>query len=328
MKHFFDFRRWQEAFWELPVVKGALHWLQTHSFPGFGGVPIYDVLVFIRNELKRQDLITRANAMAFSFFLSLFPSIITLLTLLPYVRNYVLRFISGGDNFMDVLAREIHLVMPGEAGQMLLDTIDDLTTRPRAGLFSLSFFMALYFASNGMRAMMRSFEKSHPTTYIRRSPLQKELISLGLTFLMGLLLVGSIVLAVLGHNIVIWIAQYVKLDNFTTTGIQLLRYFVVVLFFYGGIATIYRYGPPVRRRFAFFTPGATLATMLSLISSLAFSFYVDAFDTYNKLYGSIGTIIVVMLWIQINAFVLLVGYELNAAIAVNRDLKEQREEEE
>ncbi len=322
---------WQhikEAFWELPVVKAAVHWLQTHSLPGFGGVPLYDVLVFIRNELQHQALVTRANAMAFSFFLSLFPSMITLLALLPYVRTYILSYIPGGGNYMDVLAREIHLIMPGEAGEMLLDTIEDLTTRPRAGLFSLGFFLTLYFASNGMRAMLRSFEKSHPSTYIHRSTLQKELISLGLTFLMGLLLAGSIVLAVLGHNIVIWVAQYVKLDNFTTMAIQLLRYLLVVLFFYGGIATIYRYGPPVKKRFSFFSPGATLATILSLLSSLAFSFYVDAFNTYNKLYGSIGTIIVVMLWIQINSFVLLTGYELNAAIAVNRDLKAMREEEE
>ncbi len=328
MKAPFNWQQWVEAFWALPPVRAGVHWLQTHSLPGFAGVAIYDILVFIRNELKRQALIMRANAMAFSFFLSLFPSIITLFALIPYVRTYVLSFIPGGENYMEVLTREIHLVMPGSAGEMLVETIQDLTTRPRAGLFSLGFFLTLYFASNGMRTLLRSFEKSYDVTYIRRPVWQKELIALGLTFLMGLLLIASIVLAILGHTLVVWLAQYVKLDSFSTMALQLLRYITVVLFFYGGIALIYRYGPSVRQRFSFFSPGATLATLLSLLSSLAFSFYVDQFNTYNKLYGSIGTIIVVMLWIQINSFVLLIGYELNASIAVNRDLKALREEEE
>jgi len=93
------------------------------------------------------------------------------------------------------------------------------------------------------------------------------------------------------------------------------------MLFYSGISSIYRFAVSARKRFNFFTPGATLATVSSLITSYLFSFYVDNFSSYNKLYGSIGTVIAVMLWIQLNAFILLVGFELNASIAITRDYK-------
>ena len=113
----------------------------------------------------------------------------------------------------------------------------------------------------------------------------------------------------------------------TSINDNIFRWLVIVALFYFGIAFIYRYGVALKRKLPWLTPGATLATILSIISSLLFSFYVNAFNTYNQIYGSIGTIIVLMLWIQINCMVLMVGFELNASIAVNRDLKLAREEE-
>jgi membrane protein len=121
--------------------------------------------------------------------------------------------------------------------------------------------------------------------------------------------------------------EYFHLDIETKVYINIFRWLVIVALFYFGIAFIYRYGVALKRKLPWLTPGATLATILSIISSLLFSFYVNAFNTYNQIYGSIGTIIVLMLWIQINCMVLMVGFELNASIAVNRDLKLAREEE-
>jgi len=98
--------------------------------------------------------------------------------------------------------------------------------------------------------------------------------------------------------------------------------------FYTIISLIYRYGAAVRKKFHFFSPGATLATIFCILISIFFSFYVDNFSKYNELYGSFGTIIVTMIWIQLNSLILLIGFELNASIAINRDLKEVVEEEE
>ena len=156
---------------------------------------------------------------------------------------------------------------------------------------------------------------------------EKRGIAIGLTFLVGFLVLASVVLVILGRMLFGTFLDYIHAGGFATSVFFLIRWLAVLLFFYFGISLIYRYGAATRQRFRIFSPGAMLATVLTILSSVGFSFYVEYFDTYNKLYGSIGTIIVVMLWIQINCFILLVGFELNASIAVNRDLKTEKKEE-
>lgn len=307
-----------------PRVQSFLEWSKRTSLPGFFKVPLFDVVVFIRNEIRRNTLTGRANAIAFSFFLSIFPSIIVLLTLLPYFTDYFFSYLPGEEDFLTLLHREIQLVMPGDAGEMLFDLIEDITTRPRAGLLSFGFALAVYFASNGMMSMMNSFSKSYHRTFKPRGPLRQRLVAIGLTFLLGALLSSSVVLVIVGNVLITLFSNWIHLDKFWEWALSVSRYITVLGLFYSGIALIYRFGPSVRKRFHFFSAGATLATVLSLLSSKVFSFYVDQFATYNKLYGSIGTIIVFMLWIQLNALILLLGFELNASIAVHRDLKKER----
>ncbi|MBR9921674.1 MAG: YihY/virulence factor BrkB family protein [Bacteroidetes bacterium] len=322
-----DLQKIKAKFWALPGIVNLVAWSKKSSLPGFFSVPIFDVLVFIRNEIRRFALVTRANSMAFSFFLSLFPALIVLLTLLPYISDYILVFIPEAENLMIYMEQQIKMVMPGNAGDMLFATIKDLTTRPRNGLLSFGFLLAVFFASNGMMSMMLSFEKAHVQTFKNRTALRKRMISIALTGLLGILLIASAVFLILGNFLIAWLSDFIRLDWFGSVSVSILRYLIILLLFYSIIAMIYRYAVPYQRRFSFLTPGATLSTFLSILSSMAFSFYVENFNTYNKLYGSIGTIIVIMLWIQINCFVLLVGFELNASIAVNRDLKKERPEE-
>ena len=310
----------------LPIVKQLIDWSKTHSLPGFFSVPLYDVLVFIINELKHYALVTRANSMAFSFFLSLFPSLISLLTLFPYFEKYILYYLPAGQNFDTIfftLEQQFSEIIPGEVFQ----TVKDVATTPRFGLLSFGFFLAIFFASNGMLAMMKGFEKSYNTTFRQRSALEKRGIAISLTFLVGFLVLASVVLVILGRMLFGQFLTYINADGFTATVFFLIRWLAVLLFFYFGISLIYRYGAATHQKFRIFSPGAMLATVLTILSSVGFSFYVEYFDTYNKLYGSIGTIIVVMLWIQINCFILLVGFELNASIAVNRDLKIEKAED-
>ena len=315
----------QQWFFGLPLVKQVINWTKTNSLPGFFQVPLYDVVAFILNEIRRSALVTRANSMAFSFFLSLFPSLISLLTLFPYLERYFLQYLPEGQDFETIftsLEQQFNEIIPGE----VFETVKDVATNPRFGLLSFGFVLALFFASNGMIAMMKGFEKSYQTTFMRRSALVKRLIAIGLTFLVGFLVIASVLLVILGKLLVGQLLRYINADGFTTTLFFIIRWVVVVAFFYFGISLIYRYGAATYRRFRIFSAGATLATILILLSSIGFSYYVEYFDTYNKLYGSIGTVIVVMLWIQINCFILLVGFELNASIAVNRDLKIAAEE--
>lgn len=324
-----------------PLLVLVLNWTKSHSLPGFFKVPLYDVVVFVLREAQRFSLSIRANSIAFSFFISLFPAILALFTLLPYFSSLIYSFLPGEDEYVTILVEEINQIIPGidvsvtdkqELEGSLEDniftqTIRDIIEQPRSGLLSLGFVLAIFFASNGMLAMMQGFEKSYDRTFKKRSNFRKRMIAIGLTFVLGSLLISSVLLIILGNLIINWIDSYINFDSFVHTSLSLLRWTVFVFLFYTGISLIYRYGAPTKRRFSFFSSGTTLATSLSIISSVLFSFYIENFSQYNRLYGSIGTVIILLLWLQINAFTLLIGFELNASIAINRDLKEIKDEE-
>ncbi|MEZ4983584.1 MAG: YihY/virulence factor BrkB family protein [Saprospiraceae bacterium] len=314
----------QQWFWSLPVVEQVLAWSKSASLPGFFKVPIYDVVVFVLKEIHRFDLFTRANSIAFSFFLSLFPSLLTLFTFTPFILSYLTHIVPELADFNQILYEEIMRVMPGQAGQAVFDFVHEVTNEPRVGLLSFGFILAIYFSSNGMLAMMQSFEKTYRETFKRRSGLRKRMIAVMLTGLVGFLVIFSVIFIILGGMGIRWLADFVHLSEFATFGLNFLRWMSILMVFYFGIAVLYRYGSATRQRFPVFSVGTTLATFLSMLSSIAFSFYIDEFnkyDTYDKFYGSIGTFIILMLWIQINSLILLIGFELNAAIAVNRNLR-------
>ena len=296
-----------------PLWMRILEWSKTHSLPGLSRIPLYKLLVFIDHEVKDDALVTRANSMAFSFFMSIFPAIIVMFTVLAYTPLY--------ENFDVVLQEAIHEIMPGSAGQMLFKTVQDIATIPRSGLLSFGFVLSIWFASNGMLSMMRGLEKDYRTTFKRRTEIQKRLIAIQLTFLVAVVLVASVVLVIMGNTILHFVFQYIKADLLTRWSFLAFRWVVVLLLFYATFSTIYRYGSSTHRRISFFNPGALLATVLSIVSSWGFSFYVDNFGNYNKVYGSIGTLIVLMVWLQLNCMILLIGFELNAGIAVLRDRK-------
>ncbi len=294
---------------------GILSWTRTTSIPGAYGVSIYDLTVFLWHESKQIDLVTRSNSMAFSFFLSLFPLLILLFTLLPFLPVY--------SNFNAIIQSSISDVLPGKAGDALYRFIADLTTRPQKNVLSLSFLLAIYFSSNGVMAMVKGFEKAYPSTFETWSEWHKRIRSIFLTFLLAFILTASVILIIVGNVLLTWVLSKfgINAGSFLSNSLHFLRWIIIILLFYAGISSIYRFAVSTRKKFKFITPGATLATVSSLLVSYLFSFYVDHFNSYNKLYGSIGTVIAVMLWIQLNAFILLVGFELNASIAITRDYK-------
>lgn len=301
-----------------PLWLGFLRWAKTHSLPGMYRIPLYKIGRFLYQEINSDDLNTRANSMAFSFFVSLFPAIIVLFTLLAYTPLYA--------TFGEVLRLAITEIMPGDAGNMLFKTVQDVATIPRSGLLSFGFVLAIWFASNGMITMMVGLEKEYAEAFRRRSELEKRLIAIQLTFLLALILVLSVVLVILGNTIFHYIFQFTRADFITRWLLFIFRWIVVLALFYAGISTIYRYGSSTHRKIPFFTPGATLATLLSILSSWGFSFYVDNFGTYNKVYGSIGTLIVLLVWLQLNCLIILIGFELNASILVLRARRKLRQE--
>ncbi len=306
--------------WWLRIID----WTKTHSFPGLNRIPLYNLLVFIEKETREDAIVTRANSMAFSLFMSVFPSIIVLFTLLPYTPLYTIQVDTRNgrpQTFEMVLKKTITEAMPGEAGTMVIEAIDDIVEIPRSGLLSFGFILAMWFASNGMLSMMRGLEKNYKTTFKRRNIFQKRMIAFQLTFLIGFVLIASVLFVILGNTFLELLFSYFKTGLIYQFVLFAFKWVVVLSLFYTTFSTIYRYGSSTRRRIAFFNPGAMLATVLSILTSWGFSYYVNNFNSYNKVYGSIGTLIVTMIWIQLNCMILLIGFELNAGIAV---LKDQR----
>jgi membrane protein len=297
--------------------KSLKPWAKTVSFPGFFKVPLWDVMSFSLKEFQRFDLMIRANAVSFSFFLALFPSLISLFTLTPFLKIFLLGFLPADYSFDVYLQLEIQKIMPGIAGDRLFAFIEDITTQPRIGLFSFGFLSAIFFASNGILALIRGFEKDEMPSFLQWNMLKKRIVAMLLTFLIGGLVIISVVLVIMGSWLTdLWVT-YTGSDKSLAFVLNISRWLVIIGLFYTCISLIYRFGAATRKRFRFFTPGSALATILCLGSSLVFSYYVNQFNTYNELYGSIGTIIVLMLWIQLNTLSILIGFELNASILIH-----------
>lgn len=256
--------------------------------------------------------------MAYSFFIALFPSIIVLITLLPYLPI---------QDFVETFKESILKLLPQQASMYIIEVIDSLTLLGNSGLLSFGLFLMLFFASNGMITMINSFEKSYESSYHFRSFLTKRWIALKLTFIVGAIFIASMLLIVVGRVILDGLLYWVAIDEERYHAILLIRWVAIIILFYSGISVVYTYGPSTKERFQFFTPGATLATVLSILSSVAFSYFVNQFGQYNELYGSLGALIVLMMWIQINSLIILIGYELNASIMVNKDMGEKCIEE-
>lgn len=291
----------------------SIQWSKTHSLPGLDGIPLYSVLDFIFAELRKDNIIIRANAMAFSFFISLFPSIIVIFTLLPYLPI---------QNLVETVNESILQLLPAQASSYVIEVIESLTTITNGGLLSFGLFLTLFFASNGMLAMLRGFEKKYTITYQPRSGIVRRLIAIKLTFIIGSIFIASMLFIVVGRVVLDSLLTWVHIDQSSYNTILVLRWFAMIILFYAGVSATYRYGPSMKKRIRFFSPGATLATILSILSSVIFAYYVNKFSKYNELYGSLGALIVLMLWMQINSLIILIGYELNASIKVNKDMVE------
>ena len=305
---------------EQPLFQWLTEWTKTTSLPGFDSIPIYDISAFIYNEIRRSKLPMRSRSIAFSFMLALFPSIIFLFSLLPYIPI---------PNLDSAILYFVEDLLPQNAYSLFEETVSDLVNIPRGGVLSLGFILAIWFSSSGVYSMMHTFQKSHHATFVRRSIFRQRLAAFEILIVLFVLLVTSFVFVVFGKQIISSGLEWVNAnDTANYVALIALRWLVILLLFYTAISMIYRLGVSTRRKLPFISPGATVATILCILTSVGFSFFVNEFDRYNQVYGSLGTLIVVMIWLNLNSLILLIGFELNAAIAVNRDLKERNIEEE
>lgn len=286
--------------------------------PGFDGLSLYEVLSFFIEGIQKNSLTTRASSLAFRFFLALFPTIIFIFALIPYIPI---------DNFQEQLLLLIKSVLPQNAYELTNSTINDLITKENGSLLSFGFLFAFYLASNGINAMVLAFNDNHHALK-KSSFIETRLRSLLLLFIIVFLMVVAIGLIVFSASITSFLISngYVS-NNYMILFLKAIKFIVLLFIFFLGISSIYYFGNIRHKKFRFISAGATLATLLSILLSTAFAYYVNHFATYNKVYGSIGTLMVIMLWLYFNSLVLLIGFELNASIshAKRMNLKKDNE---
>ncbi|OCX53393.1 ribonuclease BN [Mucilaginibacter sp. PPCGB 2223] len=286
-----------------------LDWLKVIIIPGFRPLPVYTVASFFFAEVKQYSLVNKASSLAYSFLLAIFPGIIFLFTLIPYVPF---------DHFQKNLLDLLQLILPNNAYVAFRSTIEDVVKKQNLSLLSTGFLSAMLFATNGVNKLMREFNKSS-LIQETRSWYRRRWIALVLTVLISLSLFVAIIIMVISQSVIGYI-QFAFNSNsrLWIYLITLSRWLIVIVLYWLTVSILYRYGPAHKLRWKFMTPGSIMATFLAILTSLGFSFYINNFSAYNKIYGSIGTLIVVMIWLYFNSMIVLLGFELNASIDLSK----------
>jgi len=271
--------------------------------PGFQGIPLFDVIRFFILQALKIGFTERASAIAFNITMTIPPAIIFLFTLIPYLPI--------SQEFINELFSVIKDVMPGEKNNGgLIKFLSDILNKPRTGLLSTGFLLAMFFSSNAVMGVMRSFDKNY-VGFKKRSGYNERFVALRLTFILFILFFITLLALIMQGSVLRWLGVTNKLLIWV---IENFRWVLIVLMFFFSISFIYRYAPSVHKRWRLINPGSILATVLMILLTAGFSYWVSNFSNDNELYGSISTVLILMLLIYFNSLVLLIGFELNVSI--------------
>lgn len=305
------FLRWHPA-------RLMLVWMKNIRFSNHEDVSLYRIVKRFLHNLQDDEIMDRANGVAFNFILAIFPAIIFVFTLIPYITPYFPEI--NRESIMDFMRSLAEGgLMPPSMYEVASTTILDIVSNQRGGLLTLGFLFALILSTNGMLALMRAFNACYKTIE-NRSAFKTRVIATALTINMTIVILVTILLLIVGQLVLEYLlSNFQTLTEFNLSDFQVgllftLRFLVIFITFFLAISTIYYFGPAIHYNWRFFSIGSLVATLLCLGVSYGFSYYITNFGTYNKVYGSIGVLIALMIWVQLITVVLLVGYEINASI--------------
>jgi membrane protein len=297
-------KSWHIRHWK--ITKQVLGRLDRIVIPGFQGLSLLHVSTFFIEAIWKGKIGTRAAAISFRLFLAFFPSIILLLSLIPYIPI---------DNFQQSLFDSIRDFFPGDTFQLFDNTLKDLVSQKRTTLLSIGFILVIFYASNSINAILIGFNESYHIES-RHHPVMMRLSSILLIFFLGILMLLSVLILAFSGDLFEYLhRQQVIGDRGYLPVLNFAKWVVSMGLIYSIISTLYNVGARRSiRRWKFWNAGATLATMSFVVTSGVFAFFVNNFATYNKLYGSLGTLMVLLIWLHINCMIVLIGFDLNVSI--------------
>ncbi|MEO5975797.1 MAG: YihY/virulence factor BrkB family protein [Chryseolinea sp.] len=287
--------------------------LKKIRFSRYENVSLYKIIKIFLNNLMNDEILDRANGVAFNFILAIFPAVIFLFTVIPYVTTFFPEI--NTETIMEFIGDQV----PPSMFEEISSTLHDIISIPRGGLLSFGFIFSFYLSTNGMMALMRAFNACYRTIE-NRGAIKTRLIATGLTVNMAIALFLAVILLIVGQLVLRYVMAHLpefSWINLNSTTIFLLfasRFLAIFTAFFLAISFVYYFGPAIHYNWRFFSIGSLMATFLCLAVSYGFSFYITNFGTYNKVYGSIGALLALMVLIQLITTVLLVGYEVNISI--------------
>jgi membrane protein len=269
---------------------------------------LYDVGKIFLEQMRKDEITERAGAMAFSFTVAMFPLLLFLLNMIPYIGIF----------FKNVTTQNILLfvaeIIPETIYQEAETTIMDIVSKPRQSLLSIGFFLALFLATNGVVSMMNAFNAVYRTKE-NRNFWKTRVIAISIVFVLVISICGAVVIMIFGGSVLYKISEWeIVSSNLYYYMLTFFRFLVLLCVFLFATAYIFRFAPAVHDKWKFFSAGSLTAGVLITLGFYLFTFYLNNFATYNKLYGSIGAMIAVMLWLFITSLIILVCFEINVSL--------------
>ena len=286
----------------IPILKKIIHLLDAIKLPGFKGFSLYDLIKMYVIGVVEGTLTSRAGSIAFSFFMALFPFLLFVLNLIPFIPI---------DNFDVILLEFIELLLPLEIQSFFTDIFQDIKSKPRGGLLSSVFLLSVFLTANGVSSIFTNFEDSYHVDK-SRSIFKQYLYAMGVAVLLAFTLLMTVAIFIFVEIYVL--RNLPALIQDTINWIRTAQFFFFVLMAYVSVALLYYFGTIEGRVARFFSPGALMTTLLFIATTYVFGIYIDNFANYNQLYGSIGALLIFLLYIWLNANILLLGFELNATL--------------
>ncbi len=288
---------------KLPFVNRFINFLKSIKPAIFHEMSLYDVIKLYLQGIADGAVTQRASAIAFSFFMALFPFALFLFNLIPYIPL---------DNFQDDFLVFVSQNVPPNTYDAIASIIKDILNNSHKGLLSTGILLSIYLMSNGINALLDGFEMSMHIS-IKRGYFRQYAIAIGLSLIIAFLLIFTVVAILVFEVFIQKLESRVGLST-NAVVLQICRYVFMGLMVLTITSLLYKLGTKETKQVAFFSYGSVFSTLLFALSSYVFGIYVVHFAKYNELYGSIGTLLVMMFYIWINCILLLIGFELNAFI--------------
>lgn len=310
-------KQWRRKALYWRPVRSTLYFLQHFSLPGNKGVPLYDVLRYFLVGIFNGDLNQRAKGLTYSFLTAIPPLLIFFFTLVAYFPV---------DGVQDELLSQLAGIMPEKIMGPMADTINDVMGHRHSTLLSIGFVSSILLASNGLMGVISSLNFANKSVE-KRPYVQRYLLSIMLVFILYVMIVLTMALLI-GHKLLlqlIFSQGWLMATKANTLMFNIGRWVLVTLAILTSVSLIYYWAPVKKQRVGFFSAGSVMATGMFLVLSWALGLYLNNFSNYNLVYGSIGTLLMLMFWVRFNCIVLLVGYELNISIYNGTIVKKNRD---